>query len=171
MSTPTTATVVAREASWLTTSGDSLPSLLTANDGPWDVILPYWPGAQLRTQVAGIYVTRGKILDQRSGNQRIRPSYAIKLKIHWPVKLASPGVSSIAAEEQQNLDDAVDLLLQRIRGPLGDKTHGGRFLSAGEAPGKAAVQVDFEDPEATIRPAKGLRASVSYSIDDLEVSD
>jgi hypothetical protein len=58
-------------------------------------------------------------------------------------------------------------LLQRILGPLGDKTHGGRFLSVAEGPG--LVDVDYTDPDATIELGV-LRAEVTYSADDREIN-
>ena len=86
----------------------------------------------------------------------------------WPIRQTTTG---IAEGEQQALDSAVDLLLQRIRGPLSDKTHGGRFLSVGEVPRMPGVHVLFEDPEVTIDAVKALRATVSYSADDYEIND
>ena len=83
----------------------------------------------------------------------------------WPVK--NP-VTPIAETEQANLDAAVGLLLQRIRGPLGDKSHGGRFLSVAEVPEEQPVLVEWADPEQTIQAAKELRATVTYHADEIE---
>lgn len=162
-----TADAVAREAAWLATSGDGLPALLTANGGPWDIIQPY----QRRTppsEKTAIYVWRPSFTDPRVANIRLRPMYDFQLKLHWPVRQAAEG---IAEAEQQALDNAVDLLIVRIRGPLLDKTHGGRFLSVGEVPRMPGVHVAFDDPEITIPQLKALKAVVSYSADDLEVND
>ena len=156
-----------REAAWLATSGDPLPALQVIDGGPWDVVQAYWPGNRLGTQQAGIYVTRRTIADQHPVSMRYRPQYLIVLKLVWPVKQA---VSPLAETEQQNFDSAIELLLRRIRGPLGDKTHGGRFLSVAEVPEQAPVAVDFDDPETTIKAAKELRALVSYHADDYEFS-
>jgi hypothetical protein len=165
-----TADACAREASWLQTSGDSLPSLLAVNGGPWKVIQAYWQGAQTRTQAPAIYVTRGKAEQIRVGNQRIRPRYPMRLELCWPVLTINPGSSSIAATEQQNLDDAIELLRQRVTGPLGDKTHGGRFLSAAEVKGAPGIDVTFEPASLTIRASKEIRAAMTYSIDDFEIN-
>jgi hypothetical protein len=160
-----TSTAVAREAAWLQVSTDSLPALQVADGGPFDVVQAYWPGNRLGTQQAGIYVTRKSIADQHPVSQRFRPQYLLELKLVWPVKQA---VSPLAETEQQNFDNAIELLLARIRGPVGDKTHGGRFLSVAEVPEQAPVAVDFDDPETTIKAAKELRAIVQYHADDFE---
>nr|MDA8323338.1 hypothetical protein [Actinomycetota bacterium] len=102
------------------------------------------------------------------GSQRIRPSYEFRLRLVWPVRQATAGS---AEAEQRAMDAAVDLLIQRIRGPLGDKTHGGRFLSVGEDLGKPAPTVTWDDPEHTIPATKSLRALVTYHADDFEIND
>lgn len=160
-----TADAVAREAAWLQTIGDSLPALPSSAGGPWQVIQAYWTRTPA-TNKTGIYVLRPLILDQRASNQRIRPRYEMNLRLVWPVVVTG---SSLLETAQSDLDAAVDLLIQRVRGPLGDKTHGSRFLSAGEIP--RTVQVQFEDPEVTMGQYKQLRAHARYSIDDLEVND
>ena len=55
------ADVVAREAAWLNTTSDTLPSLPKNAGGPFDVIAAYTQGAQTRTQARAIYVTRGQV--------------------------------------------------------------------------------------------------------------
>lgn len=165
-----TDSAVARETAWLATAGDSLPALPSSAGGPWDVIAAYEQGAQTRTQATAIYVTRGRAGQVRVGNQRVRPRYPMRLELHWPVRATSPGGSSIAAVEAQAFDDAIELLRQRVTGPLGDKTHGGRFLSAAEVKGAPGFEVTFEPAGETIRAAKELRAIASYWVDDFEVN-
>jgi hypothetical protein len=162
-----TADAVAREVAWLQTYGDSLPALLTANGGPWDNIQAYWARTPT-TQQTTIYVLRSSLSDERAANIRIRPAYDFTLKLVWPIRQTTTG---IAEGEQQALDNAVDLLLQRIRGPIEDKTHGGRFLSVGEVPRMPGVHVLFDDPALTIDSSKALLATVSYSADDFEIND
>jgi hypothetical protein len=162
-----TADAVTRETAWLCTSGDGLPALLTANDGPWQNIQAYMARTPA-TQQTSIYVLRTSWSDDRSANQRIRPTYEFTLKCVWPIRQTTTG---IAEGEQQNLDNAIDLLVQRIRGPLGDKTHGGRFLSVGENPRSPGVRITYADPETTIDGSKALLASVVYYGDDFEVID
>jgi hypothetical protein len=162
---------IQREADWLNTVDGILPSLPSSAGGPWEVIGAYVQGAQTRTQATAIYVMRGAVQQVRVANQRIRPRYPMRLELRWPVRVTSPGSSSIAATEQQAFDDAIELLRQRITGPLGDKSHGGRFLAAAEAVrGQVAVDVRFEKAAQTIKADKELRASVSYFIDDFEIN-
>ena len=165
-----TADACAREAAWLAATGDSLPSLLAVNGGPFKVIAAYFQGAQTRTQAPAIYVTRGKAEQIRVGNQRVRPRYPMRLELYWPVLTINPGASSIAAQEQQALDNAVELLRQRVTGPLGDKSHGGRFLSAAEVKGAPGFDVTFEPASLTVRASKEIRAAATYCIDDFEIS-
>jgi hypothetical protein len=167
---PGMADACAREATWLQTSGDTLPALLVSAGGRWDVIQAYWPGARLATQKRGIYVLRGgpagpAIVDVRPNSMRARPQYAFFVKLTWPVKT---GTSPIAETEQANFDLALADLLVRIRGPLVDKSHGGRFLSAGEVPPGNWPEVHQDDPEITIPRDRALRGSVTYRADDLE---
>jgi hypothetical protein len=160
-----TSTAVAREAAWLATSGDTLPALLATAGGPWDVVQAYWPGGRFATMQAGIYVTRREIADQHPLSMRYRPQYLFALRLAWPVKgQAAP----LAETAQQGFDTAVGDLLQRVRGLIGDKTHGGRFLSVAEVPEEQPVAVDFADPEITIAAGQGLRATVTYHADDFE---
>jgi hypothetical protein len=169
-----TADAVARECAWLQTSGDSLPSLLGSDGGPWLIIDAYTNAAATRTRQAAIYVTREPGMESiRVGNQRIRFRYRMKLRLDWPVTRSSPGSSSIAAESQQDFDDAIELLRQRVAGPLGDKSHGGRFLSAAVASsgGQADITVTPEVADVTIKTAAILKASMTYLVDDYEVSN
>lgn len=173
-----TADAVSRETAWLnTTSGDSLPFLPASAGGPWQVIDAYTQAAATRTQKTAIYVMRVPGWENlRVANQRTRPRYRMRLEFRWPVRVTSPGASaSIAAAEQQAFDDAVELVRQRVAGPLGDKSHGGRFLSAAVAPSKGqpdiTVTMDTAGADATIKASKELRASMTYLVDDYEVSN
>jgi len=170
-----TATAVARETAWLnTTSGDSLPFLPSTAGGPWLIIAAYTNAAATRTQQAAIYVTREPGWKNiRPANQRTRPRYEMRLDIRWPVLRSSPGSSSIAAETQADLDAAVELLRQRVAGPLGDKSHGGRFLSAAVAPSGGQPDITWaqEPADATILAAKEIRGVMTYTIDDYEASN
>lgn len=162
-----TADACDREAAWLNTIGDGLPALPAAAGGPWKVIQAYWPGLRQATQKTSIYVTRTHLADDRVANLRVRDSYMFRLKLVWPVLAAT---APLAETEQRNLDLAIDLLITRIRGPVGDKTHGARFLSVGEVPREMPVTVEFDDPEVTIPADKSLRAVCTYYADDYEIN-
>ena len=157
-----TADAVERELAWLQVPGtDGLPALLVDNGGPWDTITRYprTPYENRRT----IYVMRHRIKQRRFAAQRVMHTYPFRLILWWPL-LRSDGELEL---EAQDFDAAIDKLLQRILGPLGDKTHGGRFLSVGED--AETVDVDYTDIESTA-PMGGLRAEVSYTADDVEIN-
>jgi hypothetical protein len=159
-----TGDAVARETAWLRTSGDGLPSLLKAQGGPWDVVHPYW-GRTPPSNQHGLYVVRQKLHYERSANIRTMPTYQFLIKVRWPI-LTSTGN---AEEEQQSLDDAIDLVVRRIAGPLLDKSHGNRFLSVAENP--SYIDVDFDDPEHSLSDGRVLRAEIRYFADDFEISN
>lgn len=158
-------TVETRETAWLTTA-DALPALLTADGGPWDNIQAFWTRTPA-TQQTTIYVMSLNLDDERTSSQRIMPHYQITLEWHWPIRQTS---SPVAEGEQQAMKNASDLLIQRVRGPLGDKTHGGRFLSAGEAPRFPGPHWSMEPPWVTIPQDKELRGTLVYYADDNEVN-
>jgi hypothetical protein len=159
-----TADVVARETAWLQTSGDGLPALLTSAGGPFADVHAYWPrGSDMNTYSHTLYVMRTRIAVDRFANVRLMPHYPMHLVAWWAVVDGSGS----AETEQSNLDSAIDLVLTRINGLLGDKTHGGRFLSVAENP--RVLDVEFAPAEATL-PEGYLRADVLYSADDPELN-
>lgn len=155
-----------REVAWLSTTGDTLPSLLAANGGPWQTINAYRPRTPATRQTA-IYLLRSGFTDHRVANQRRRRTHEIRANLVWPIGATTTGVD-IWETEQRALDTAVDLLLTRVMDLVDDHTHGGRFLSAAEVPDR--ISVTFEDPDrtATLNPAV-LLATVTWSCDDFEI--
>lgn len=163
-----TSTAPDREAAWLAMTGPpGLPSLLKDDGGPWDVVQADWPGARVGTMKAGIYLLLRQVSDDHVAAQRYRDQYEFAARCEWPVKAST---APLAEQEQQAFRKAIGLLLQRIRGPVGDKSHGGRFLSVGEVPGQVTATVSYEDPEITIAAGDGLRATIVYRADDLEMN-
>lgn len=154
---------VDRETAWLGTSGDGLPALLKAAGGPFDNVQAYWARVP-RTQQRTIYVTRSDAQDERTANIRTMIRHSFVLRLIWPVLVGA----GHAETEQRALDAAVSLVIGRIRGFTGDKTHGGAFLSVAENP--RYVRVTFDPAEATIPGAKELRASIAYMADDYEIN-
>lgn len=154
---------VAREAAWLNTSGDGLPALLKTAGGPWDVVQGYMARTPPRQQ-ATIYVLRRRVPTRRFGQQRRMATHSFQLRCRWPIGATTTG-TPLAETEQQNLDDALELLVQRIEAYPLDKTHGGRFLSVAEAPNGAEILVEYGDPETDI-PTGCLTATVTYTADD-----
>lgn len=159
-----TGDAITREAAWLAVTGDSLPSLPFGAGGPFQVLQAYWPRTPA-TNKTGLYVMRARLLAPRVAAQRIRPRYQMRLRAVWPVVTTA---SPLLETAQQDFDDAIALVLERVQGPLGDKSHGGRFLSAAEDPRQ--VEVQFADPETSMAQHKSLRADVLYQVDDYEVS-
>lgn len=161
----TTADACAREAAWLCTSGDTLPSLLSADSGPWDIIQAYLPRTpqQQRTQ---IYVLRRRLVTARFGQQRRMATHHFQLSLVWPVG-ATTTSPQIAELEQGALDSAVALLVTRIEGFVNDKSHGQRFLSVAEAPNGSQINVEYGDPAQAATEGR-LTATVTYTADDAD---
>jgi hypothetical protein len=161
----TTADAPEREAAWLSKTGDGLPTLLAANGGPWQVIQARQPRTVASRQ-SSIFVLRSELDDDREANQRIMPHYDFVLKLNWPAQAADGS----AEEAQLAFDQAIELLLTRIRGFPGDKSHAsaaGVFTSVGENPRRVIVR--WDDPEQTLLKAV-LTAKVLYSADELEIN-
>lgn len=157
---------VDREAAWLGTSGDGLPALKTADGGPFQILQARWPRTP-STAKTGLYVLRSPSMSyhvDRYAAPRSLLTTQFLLRLMWPL---SSGTGS-AEGEQLNFEQAVDLVLARIMGPLIDKTHGGRFLSAGE--GRSGITVNYLDPEEAVR-ARTFGATITYSADDPEIAN
>jgi hypothetical protein len=159
------ADAVAREAAWLTAfdPADGLPALHASQGGPFDVIQAL-PAAHPAAAPYQLYVMRRRLHEVRTAHVRRMARHHFELRIIWPA--SSP--SGSAEGPQQALDDAIELVLQRIGGLMLDKTHGGRFLSVAEDP--AEVVVDFADPADSLRDRADLLCTVSYAADDAEIN-
>jgi hypothetical protein len=156
---------VQREADWLTTYGDGLPALQSVNGGPFDVIQAYAPRTPVSRQTQ-LYVLRRRFPTVRFSQQRRLATHHFQLTITWPIGQGTTAVG-IAETEQQNLDNALALLIERLEGYVGDKSHGGRFMSVGEAPNGSQFMVELGDP-LTGMAAGFLTATVTYTADDDE---
>jgi hypothetical protein len=147
----------------LATVGDGLPALL-APLGPWGVLQGYQPRTPAERSVGQLYVLRQRIREKRFANQRRMAKYEFLLRLVWPL---NSGIGN-AEEDQAAFDAAVDLVLLRVGGFRGDKSHGGRFLSVGEDPDE--VDVRFDPPAATLTADATLRAEITYWADDFEIT-
>jgi hypothetical protein len=157
----TTADAVARETAWLRTSGDGLPALLVAAGGFFDILQGYatrTPGSEQRS----LYVTRRTIRNKRFAAVRQMNKYDFLLRIWWPARDGDGAVET----DQADLDAAVEAVFARVGGTLGDKTHGGRFLSVAED--GADLTAVFADPMQTIPNLGALLVDITYSADDVE---
>jgi hypothetical protein len=156
-----TADAVARETAWLQAYNvaDGLPGLLRASGGPFDVVQAYWPRTPAKRR-RSLYVLRRSVVVERFGFNRKINHHTFELRIVWP-QTSSTGQSESV---QQDLDDAVDLVITRVSGLFQDKTHGARFLSVAEDP--TTIGVQFGDPEQTIQAQADLTCSITYQADD-----
>ncbi len=159
----TTADAVDRETAWLSTTTDSLPALLAAAGGPFDIVQAYWRRTP-QGRAKQLYVIRKTLHEERFANVRRMPRYQFELRIIWPQSSAT----GAAEDPQRALDAAIDLVLQRVGGFVGDKSHGGRFLSVAEHPPE--VTVDFADPVRSMDARADLEATVLYWADDTEIT-
>lgn len=175
----TSADACDREAAWLSAPGtvqNGLPSLLTVDGGPWEVIQAYVPRtpAMRKSQV---WVTRQMFRAERWANVRTLLGYHFVLKLTWPLSSGSGN----AEADQRAFDVAINSLLLRVRGvgpnqPGGaDKTHGGAFMQVAEGSSvtgtQSGIQVDYVDPEQTMTAGVDFRATVIYSADDPDMND
>ena len=157
------ADAVVREAAWLATYGDGLPALLSVNGGPFDVVQPYAPRSPVTRQTQ-LYVLRRRTVTARFSQQRRLMTHTFQATVTWPIGQGTTAVG-LAETEQQNLDDALGLLIQRLEGFVDDKSHGGRFMSVGEAPNGTQFAVEYGDPVKAMA-AGFLTATVAYTADD-----
>lgn len=158
------ADAVDREAAWLAdyNAADGLPGLLAGYGGPFDVVQAYVPRTPAQRQ-RRLYVTRGQIHAERFGFNRMINHYPFMLRLYWPQSSPTGQAESV----QRDFDAAVELVLQRINGPLAlplDKTHGARFMSVAQNPND--IIVDFADPEQSILAKADLSATITYTADD-----
>lgn len=161
------ADAVARETAWLAdfSEADGLPGLLKAYGGPFDVVQAYVPRTGAQRQ-ARLYVVRSQLRVERFGFNRKINHHTFMLRLYWPQSSPTGQAESVQAD----FDEAVDLVIQRINGPLAfvngvlDKTHGARFMSVAENP--TDIDVQFADPEASIQAQAGLTATITYQADD-----
>lgn len=154
---------VDREVAWLRSSGDGLPALLKADGGPFQVIQAR-NARTPQTRQSGLYLTPARVNDARWGNARKLATFSFRASLWWPVGVTTVGVG-IAEVEQQALDEAIGLLIDRVRGLMGDHSHGGRFLAVAEAPASTEIDVQYTDPEQTLSDGV-LRAQVLYQAQD-----
>lgn len=136
---------VAREVAWLTAdlSAFSIGPLLDDQGGPFAVIKGFGRSAKARVQGRTLFVSRERVTEVRFDIQHKQHVHQLRLKIGWPIR------STTQETDLAALDNALELLLTRVRGPFGDKTHGGRFLQVAEGDEGTSplIQVEYDEPE------------------------
>lgn len=136
------ADAVAREVEWLSDPQDGLPALLVAQEGPFDLIVPYGRtranSPDILTNPKVLAVARESAMDVRFDYQQRLFAHQFRLTVQWP--LTSPGTPEACFAD---VDAALDDLVAKIRGPWPDHTHGGRFMAVAEGMDTGATtQID-----------------------------
>jgi hypothetical protein len=155
-----------REAAWLNTTGDTLPTLPATAGGPFQIVQARWPRVAA-TRKTGLYVLRNPTSSfhvDRFSSQRSMLTTTFLLRLLWPL---TSGQGSAEAD-QLAFEQAIDQVLTRVEGPLLDKTHGGRFLSIAES--RVGITVHYDDPEKAVGNGAGIfTARITYAGDDPEI--
>lgn len=145
---------------------DALPPLLETDGGPFQVIQPRWNrtfATRKRTLVVLRQASPSFRLDRFSSQQTISVTN-FALRAWWAV---SSGTGKVE-DDQLAFEQAIDMVITRVAGPLEDKTHGGRFLSVAED--RQGITVHFDDPEQSV-PTGFFRAQITYNADDPEITN
>jgi hypothetical protein len=148
-----------RETAWLATI-DSLGDL-TAQ---FQIIQARFPRTPSASQTA-LYVCRkpNQTAEQaRFATQRIQLIHNFDLRLHWPMTSGT----GAAEADQLAFDQAIDVVIARITGPISDKSHGGRFSWVAEDPSR--ISIDVEDPEISIGE-KRYQARITYQALDTDL--
>ena len=154
-----------REAAWLNSYGDGLPALAKQHGGVFQIVQARWPRVPASRKTA-IYVLRAPSSSakvERFANVRSMLSTRVVLHLFWPLTNSTGSGEA----EQAAFEQAIDQIITRVQGPLGDKTHGGRFLSVAEGP--AGISIDYPDPAAAMASGTGtgvFEAAIAYDADD-----
>lgn len=153
------ADAVTKEAAWLNVTNDSLPVLTAAG---WDRVDAY-PVSYGRA-MKRLEVWRERYEETRESNGRRLVTHHLVVEVHWP----NTRSADVSQNQWTAVDTAVNVVLTRIRGLAGDKTHGGRFLAVGEeAQGSTAITVEWDDPYITEGPAQSnIRGRIRYTADE-----
>lgn len=153
-----------REAAWLRLdlSGDDLPPLLADvgdGTGPFQTVEAY--GRRLDQRGHQLFVCRDPHVERRmdnAGHWR-QGDHGIALMILW----RQQSNASRAEVDQLALDEAIERVLDRVRGLPTDHTHGDRFFSVAEDP--AGIRVEYPDPRTILTPGDGpLAAGNAYTV-------
>lgn len=170
----TTANAVDRETAWLSTAGDGLPALLVDAGGRWDLVNAYWMRAPQPQRKRVVWVNRAGLGVRRTANVRKLVTYHFELELWWPLSTQTGNAES----DQREFDLAIDDLVMRVSGfgysetQRADKTHGGRFLSAGETLFDGdSIDVQTPPSNKSLPAGVGFTATVSYFADDFEFNN
>lgn len=153
-----------RETAWLRDdlAGDGIrPLLIDVGDGtgPFQTVEAY--GRRLDQRGHQLFVCRDPYVDRNvdAAGQWREGTHGIALMILW----RQQSNASRAEVDQLALDEALERVLDRVRGLPADHSHGGRFFSVAEDP--AGIRVEYPDPRTILTPGDGpLSAGNAYTV-------
>lgn len=157
---------VQREVDWLSDVVSGFPPLLAEQGGPFDTIDAYGSLLERSPDVIvhpkTLVVCRDSAMDVRLAIQQRLFVHAMRLEVQWP--LAAPGLPEV---EFGLVDQALEDILTRVRGPFMDHTHGARFMSVAEGSegdatsSPARIDIDIDDYRTAVANAQ-ITARVTY---------
>lgn len=156
MASATFSDAVDYEAAWLSVTTDALPVLVDSAGGPFQVLQARWTRTP-NTRKRSLYVLRapsGTFRYTRFASQRSDLTTNILLRLIWAVSAGTGKVET----DQLAFEQAIDAVIARVAGPLGDKSHNGAFLNVAET----GIAVEYDDPEQSLGGGI-LRAQITYS--------
>ena len=166
---------VSREAAWLGVDPPSgwtvnpPPNLLRAtlpNPGPLDDVQGYLRSPDERWRA--LYIVRTRVttdfIEEGTGMQWRHEMTAL---LHWDFEVGSGQLE----DEMQALDTAVAAIEWRIRGPVGDKSHGGQFGAVGWGDSRDVLDIRFGNGSPTAardayQAGEALTVTFSYVLYD-----
>lgn len=157
------ADALAVEEAWFTSPLVGVPVLVAEDGGPFDIV-----AAQVRRLSQArrqLFLGHGPTTSARGSKTGDRfVTHEVVALVFW----SAPGAGGRAHEDQASLDEATERVLARVRGPVGDYTHGGRWWSVGEArvePPNPATLLAFRDAAGAV--GAGYELAVKYSVTEL----
>lgn len=151
---------VSREVTWFTqeppASFPSAPPLIKASGGAFDLIQGYVPKEVPRQRC--IFIVRERAREARIAFGEKEWVHHMRVIVVWP--LDEPK----AEDDLQLLDTAIAAVMTRIRGPFGDKSHGGQFVGVGED--DAEIEPDFGDQLTQVAEGGPLEVHIAYQATD-----
>lgn len=149
-----------REAAFFTdeppASFSAAPPLIVGAGGPFDIV-------QARLRAVESHGRSLYILRDTTTENRIAMG-GMKEFVHQMVIVCMWSISVAHLETDQTaFDAAITAVLTRIRGPLGDKTHGGAFFEVGES---GPVRVEPQNLIANLEAGNQLETHIKYQATD-----
>ncbi|MCA1572823.1 MAG: hypothetical protein LC798_21525 [Chloroflexi bacterium] len=119
--------VLDREEAWYQEVHAGLPPLVADQGGPFSTV-----AASIRRLSQGshqLFLAHVDTTDRNMSHEDVRHDHQVAAVVLW----AAIGGGARAHQDQARLDDAVSAVLDRIKGPAGDRGHGGRWWAVSDA--------------------------------------